>query len=91
MAGAWSDRHGRKFILALPIFGQVKTILKLLKNLQILTEIPTFKCFQVLANITFMLNYAFLTELPFEALSLEFVNEGKQYKLKIIEYKLFTG
>lgn len=51
VAGAWSDRHGRKFILALPMFGQV------------------------LANITFMINYAFLTELPFEALSLEFVNE----------------
>ena len=44
-----------------------------------------------MANITFMLNYAFLTELPFEALSLEFVNEGKQYKQNIMEYKKFIG
>jgi hypothetical protein len=36
--------------------------------------------FQVLANVTFMINYAFLTELPFETLSLEFVNEGKGFK-----------
>ncbi len=42
MAGAWSDRHGRKAIIALPIFGQF------------------------LLNITFIINYTFLEELPFE-------------------------
>ena len=42
VAGSWSDRHGRKPVLALPIFGQV------------------------LLNVTFVVNYAFLVELPFE-------------------------
>ena len=37
-----------------------------------------------MANITFMLNYAFLTELPFEALSLEFVNEGKYSAARLL-------
>ena len=41
-AGAWSDRHGRRPVIALPVFGQF------------------------LLNASFVLNCAFMEELPFE-------------------------
>ncbi|XP_059089162.1 proton-coupled folate transporter-like [Tigriopus californicus] len=40
IAGAWSDRFGRKFIIGMPVFGQVLLSLSLLLNYAFLLEFP---------------------------------------------------
>ena len=39
-AGAWSDRHGRKVLIGLPIFGQFLVNVTLLLNRVFLVELP---------------------------------------------------
>ena len=40
VAGAWSDRHGRKFIMAMPIFGQFLVNVTYLVNYAFIETLP---------------------------------------------------
>ena len=68
LAGTWSDQHGRKLLLVLPIVGQL------------------------LACLSYGLNYAFLTSLPWQLLFLELVNDlcGSYVAYYLAQYSYIT-